>query len=93
MLAAVPIERIGAAAELQPKGNGAQVEIAAKRGDQDAWRELYRAHAGRLVVWLETRSGTDGAVAAEDVAAQAWLTGLLSGVAKPRRVDEWQIET
>jgi RNA polymerase sigma-70 factor (ECF subfamily) len=50
------------------------VVAAAKRGDQDAWRELYRAHAGRLVVWLETRSGSDGAVAAEDVAAQAWLT-------------------
>ena len=50
------------------------VVAAAKRGDQDAWRALYRAHAGRLVVWLETRSGTDGAVAAEDVAAQAWLT-------------------
>jgi RNA polymerase sigma-70 factor (ECF subfamily) len=50
------------------------VVAAAKRGDQDAWRELYRAHAGRLVVWLQTRSGSDGAVAPEDVAAQAWLT-------------------
>ena len=49
------------------------VVAAAKSGDQDAWRELYRAHAGRLVVWLETRSGSDGAVAAEDIAAQAWL--------------------
>jgi RNA polymerase sigma-70 factor (ECF subfamily) len=50
------------------------VVAAAKRGDQDAWRALYRAHAGRLVVWLETRSGTDSAVTAEDVAAQTWLT-------------------
>jgi RNA polymerase sigma-70 factor (ECF subfamily) len=50
------------------------VVAAAKRGDQDAWRTLYRAHAGRLVVWLETRSGTDSAIAAEDVAAQTWLT-------------------
>jgi RNA polymerase sigma-70 factor (ECF subfamily) len=50
------------------------VVAAAKRGDQDAWRSLYRAHAGRLVVWLETRSGSDSAVAAEDVAAQTWLT-------------------
>jgi RNA polymerase sigma-70 factor (ECF subfamily) len=49
------------------------VVAAAKRGDQDAWRALYRAHAGRLVVWLETRSGGDRAVAAEDVAAQTWL--------------------
>jgi RNA polymerase sigma-70 factor (ECF subfamily) len=50
------------------------VVAAAKRGDQDAWRTLYLAHAGRLVVWLQTRSGTDGAVAAEDIAAQTWLT-------------------
>jgi RNA polymerase sigma-70 factor (ECF subfamily) len=50
------------------------VVAAAKKGDQDAWRELYRAHAGRLVVWLETRSGSDSAFAAEDVAAQTWLT-------------------
>ena len=50
------------------------VVAAAKGGDQDAWRSLYRAHAGRLVVWLETRSGSDRAVAAEDVAAQTWLT-------------------
>jgi len=49
------------------------VVAAAKRGDQDAWRALYRAHAGRLVVWLETRSGGDRAVTAEDVAAQTWL--------------------
>jgi RNA polymerase sigma-70 factor (ECF subfamily) len=50
------------------------VVAAAKRGDQEAWRALYRAHAGRLVVWLGTRSGTDSAVAAEDIAAQTWLT-------------------
>jgi RNA polymerase sigma-70 factor (ECF subfamily) len=47
---------------------------AARRGDPDAWRELYRAHAGRLVVWLGARSGTDSAVDPEDVAAEAWLT-------------------
>jgi len=50
------------------------VVAAAKRGDQDAWRELYRAHAGRLLVWLETRSGNDGGFAAEDVAGHTWLT-------------------
>ncbi len=50
------------------------VVTAAKLGDQDAWRTLYRAHAGRLVVWLETRSGSDSAVTAEDVAAHTWLT-------------------
>jgi RNA polymerase sigma-70 factor, ECF subfamily len=45
---------------------------AAKGGDPDAWRELYRAHAGRLVVWLETRtSGLDET--ADDLAAESWL--------------------
>lgn len=47
---------------------------AAKQGDPDAWRELYRAHAGRLLVWLETRAPVDGGVAAEDIAAESWLT-------------------
>jgi RNA polymerase sigma-70 factor (ECF subfamily) len=46
----------------------------AKRGDATAWRELYRAHAGRLVVWLRTRPTGDVAVSAEDLAAEAWLT-------------------
>lgn len=49
------------------------VVAAAKRGDAEAWRELYRAHAGRLLVWLETRSGPDSAVSAEDVLAETWL--------------------
>jgi RNA polymerase sigma-70 factor (ECF subfamily) len=46
----------------------------AREGDADAWRELYRAHAGRLVVWLTSRSSGDVAVSAEDLAAEAWLT-------------------
>jgi len=46
----------------------------AKRGDASAWRELYRAHAGRLVVWLRSRPSGDVAVAPEDLAAEAWLT-------------------
>lgn len=50
------------------------VVAAAKTGDPDAWRELYRAHAGRLVVWLEHRSPADGSQAAEDLAADTWLT-------------------
>lgn len=45
---------------------------AAKSGDPDAWRELYRAHAGRLVLWLETRAtGLDES--ADDLAAESWL--------------------
>lgn len=51
-----------------------QVITRAKRGDSDAWRELYRAHAGRLLVWLSTRRSGDSAVAPDDLAAQAWLT-------------------
>lgn len=50
------------------------VVAAAKLGDPDAWRELYRAHAGRLVVWLGHRSPVDSAHAAEDLAAETWLT-------------------
>jgi RNA polymerase sigma-70 factor (ECF subfamily) len=46
----------------------------AKRGDSTAWRELYRAHAGRLVVWLRTWPTGDVAVSPEDLAAEAWLT-------------------
>ena len=51
-----------------------RIVAAAKRGDADAWRELYRAHAGRLLVWLGRRPLSDGAVTAEDLAAEAWLT-------------------
>ncbi len=46
----------------------------AKAGDAAAWRELYRAHAGRLVVWLGTRPSGDSAITPDDVAAEAWLT-------------------
>jgi RNA polymerase sigma-70 factor (ECF subfamily) len=51
-----------------------EVVALAKRGDAEAWRTLYRAHAGRLQVWLSTRPSGDAAVTAEDVAAAAWLT-------------------
>lgn len=47
------------------------VVTAAKRGDPDAWRELYRAHASRLVVWLRGRPSGDES--AEDIASSAWL--------------------
>lgn len=46
----------------------------AKDGDHGAWRALYQAHAGRLVVWLSTQPTRDAGVGAEDVAAEAWLT-------------------
>jgi RNA polymerase sigma-70 factor (ECF subfamily) len=47
---------------------------AAKAGDAEAWMQLYRAHAGRLVTWLGTRPTDDAAISAEDLAAEAWLT-------------------
>ena len=50
------------------------VVTAAKQGDSDAWRELYRAHAGRLVLWLQHRSPVDASLSAEDLCHEAWVT-------------------
>lgn len=50
-----------------------EVVAAAKRGDAEAWRALYRDHAGRLLVWLSTRPSGDSAVTAEDLVAETWL--------------------
>lgn len=47
------------------------VVAAAKRGDPDAWRDLYRAHASRLLLWLRTRGC--GEESPEDIASGAWL--------------------
>lgn len=47
------------------------IVAAARRGDPEAWRALYRAHATRLVVWLRAR-GT-GDETPEDIAAASWL--------------------
>lgn len=55
------------------RGTDDEVVERAKRGDADAWRALYRDHAGRLLVWLGARPTADSAVAAEDLAAEAWL--------------------
>lgn len=44
----------------------------ARRGDEEAWTELYRAHAARLRVWLTTVLHGDAATA-EDLAAESWL--------------------
>lgn len=46
---------------------------AAKGGDPEAWRELYRAHAGRLLLWLEARATIGSGDAADDLAAATWL--------------------
>lgn len=50
-----------------------EIVAAAKEGDPEAWRALYRAHGGRLVAWLSARPSGDSMVAPEDVAAEAWL--------------------
>ena len=56
-------------------GEGTDDELIerAKRGDADAWRALYRDHAGRLLVWLGARPTSDTAISADDLAAEAWL--------------------
>lgn len=46
----------------------------AKSGDEAAWRDLYDANAGRLLLWLRSRPSGDAAVAFDDVAGEAWLT-------------------
>jgi RNA polymerase sigma-70 factor (ECF subfamily) len=51
-----------------------QTIARAKSGDHQAWRELYVAHAGRLLAWLRTMPFRDAGVSPEDVAADAWLT-------------------
>lgn len=48
-----------------------EIVAAAKEGDSDAWRELYRAHASRLLLWLRTRNS--GEESPEDIASSAWL--------------------
>ena len=46
----------------------------AKKGDHAAWRALYTAHAGRLLVWLRSLPSGDAGVSAEDLASETWLT-------------------
>jgi RNA polymerase sigma-70 factor (ECF subfamily) len=54
--------------------NEESVVKRAQNGDPSAWAELYRAHAGRLEVWLRTLAPPDVAASAEDLAAEVWLT-------------------
>lgn len=49
------------------------VVAAAKSGDPEAWRELYRQHAGRLLNWLQLRPVTDASLTADDIASETWL--------------------
>ena len=46
----------------------------AKTGDAEAWRELYTAHAGRLVAWMHALPSGDASLSPDDLCAEAWLT-------------------
>lgn len=78
---------------------------AAKRGESLAWRDLYRAHAGRLLLWLEART-VAGTESPEDLAAATWLVaaeriadfhgdtadfgGWLFGIARNHGANAWR---
>lgn len=51
-----------------------EVIALAKKGDAEAWRQLYRLHASRLSALTRVVATRDSAVAHEDLAAHAWLT-------------------
>ena len=44
----------------------------ARAGEALAWRELYDAHAGRLVLWLSQTPTGDAGIGADDLAMEAW---------------------
>lgn len=82
-----------------------EIVAAAKSGDSAAWRDLYRTHAGRLLLWLEARA-TTGAESPEDLAAATWLVaaeriadfhgnasdfgGWLFGIARNHAANAWR---
>ncbi len=82
-----------------------ELVAAAKRGDPEAWRELYRAHAGRLLIWLEARAGSGGD-SPDALAAATWLVaaeriadfhgsssdfaGWLFGIARNHASNAWR---
>lgn len=55
----------------------------ARAGDEDAWRELYVQHTGRLTAWLHSLPTGDAATAPEDLTAEAWLTAA-------RKIDDFR---
>lgn len=78
---------------------------AAKHGAPDAWRDLYSAHAGRLLLWLQART-VPGTETPEDLAAATWLVaaeriadfhgssadfgGWLFGIARNHGANAWR---
>ena len=75
-------------AEGRLRGDDEVIERA-KQGDAEAWRTLYRAHAGRLVVWLSARPSPDAASSPDDLAAEAWLTAAAKIAGFHGTVDEF----
>jgi RNA polymerase sigma-70 factor (ECF subfamily) len=47
---------------------------SAKAGDEQAWRDLYAALAGRLHGWLEAQAMFDASIDADDLLNETWLT-------------------
>lgn len=57
------------------RGRGDELIQRMRAGEHDAWREVYAAHAGRLLLWLRTQSpAADASTSQEDLAADTWLT-------------------
>lgn len=63
---------------MKPERRDDDLIARARAGDEAAWAELYRSHAGRLLAWLRTMPSGDAAAAPEDIAADAWLTAARS---------------
>jgi RNA polymerase sigma-70 factor (ECF subfamily) len=63
---------------VKPDRRDDELVAGARAGDEAAWAELYRRHAGRLLAWLRTMPSGDAAAAPEDLAADAWLTAARS---------------
>ena len=59
----------------------------AREGDPAAWRALYDAHAGRLVLWLRQSPTGDPAADADDLAMEAWAVAA-SKIADFRGTDD-----
>jgi RNA polymerase sigma-70 factor (ECF subfamily) len=54
------------------KAPAATIVARARDGDAIAWRELYEAHAGRLVLWLRQLPTGDASADHDDIAMDAW---------------------
>lgn len=60
-------------ASVEPLGTDPDLVERARRGDAAAWRELYVALSGRLLLWLRSRPSGDSAADPEDLVMETWL--------------------